>query len=532
MGGDDTLIGGAGSFDQLYGGDGDDTLIGGDGDDVLVGETGADTLDGGDGDDHFQQIVDPFVDVISGGEGADDTITYHLEATSGVIVQMPGGYVTDLSHNLIATFTGIETVQGTEVDDALIGDGGNNDIFGGGGDDWLVGGAGDDFFGAHIDGGVDTIFGGDGFDAIGFDTSAGVIIHLSGYATTNDAAHTLLAAFTGIEGAWTSSGDDALIGNAANNTFFGFEQDGADWLVGGGGDDLFLEYADSNGVDRLFGGAPGADAGIDTIDYSESGVFTPSPGVVVQLNGWSATNDGAAALLATFSGIENAVGTMFADALIGSAANNRITGGLGADWLVGAGGDDTFVQDIDMSSVDRLFGDSGLDTIDYSGAGAGVVVQLSGYATTNGGGNLTLATFTGLENAAGSGFADALIGDASNNRLTGGGGADWLVGGLGADAFVYQSLGDGAGDSIRDFSQAQTDRIDLSAIDANPLTGADDGFVFATIRHAGVLGEAVVTTFGASSLMSLYVDGDNIADMTIAIVHQQGLVMNAGDFVL
>jgi Ca2+-binding RTX toxin-like protein len=205
---------------------------------------------------------------------------------------------------------------------------------------------------------------------------------------------------------------------------------------------------------------------------------------------------------------------------------------LGADWLVGQGGNDWFVQTNDTSSIDRLFGDAGTDTLDYSGASAGVVVQLSGYATTNGGGNITLATFANIENAVGSAFNDALIGNAGNNRLIGGTGGDWLVGGLGADAFVYQSSSDGAGDSIRDFSQAQLDRIDLAAIDADPLTGGDDAFSFSITRTAGLVGEAVVANFGGSSLVSLYIDADNIADMTISVVHQQGIVMNASDFVL
>jgi Ca2+-binding RTX toxin-like protein len=368
---------------------------------------------------------------------------------------------------------------------------------------------------------VDRLFGDAGSDTIDFGAaSAGVVVQLNGWSTINGGA--LLATFTGMENAVGTSLDDALIGNAANNRITGGT--GADWLVGQGGDDWFVQGTGA-GIDRLFG-----DAGIDTIDYGAA-----SAGVVVQLNGWSTINGGA--LLATFTGMENAIGTAFNDALIGNALDNRIAGGLGADWLVGQGGDDWFVQGID-ASIDRLFGglpgaDSGVDTIDYSGASAGVVVQLSGYATTNfGGPSTTLATFSGIENAVGSAFNDALIGNAGNNRLIGGTGGDWLVGGLGADAFVYQSSSDGAGDSIRDFSQAQLDRIDLAAIDANPLTGGDDAFSFSTTRTAGLVGEAVVTNFGGSSLVSLYLDADNIADMTIPVVHQQGIVMNASDFVL
>jgi hypothetical protein len=53
------------------------------------------------------------------------------------------------------------------------------------------------------------------------------------------------------------------------------------------------------------------------------------------------------------------------------------------------------------------------------------------------------------------------------------------------------------------------------------------------VRHAGVVGEAVVTTSSATtSLVSLYLDGDSVADMTVQVVHTSGLVMNASDFVL
>jgi Ca2+-binding RTX toxin-like protein len=246
----------------------------------------------------------------------------------------------------------------------------------------------------------------------------------------------------------------------------------------------------------------------------------------VQLSGYS-TSSGVT--LATFTGIENAVGTAFNDALVGNAADNRIAGGSGADWLVGGAGNDTFVQAIDATSVDRLFGDAGIDTLDYSGAIAGVTVQLSGYSAIGG---ATLATFTGIENAVGSAFNDALIGNASDNHITGGAGGDWLVGGGGADTFVYGAIGDGAGDSIRDFSQIENDLIDLSAIDADPTTGGDDIFAFSAVRHAGVAGEAVVTNFGASSLVSLYLDADEIVDMTIQVVHQNEVIMNADDFVL
>ena len=65
----------------------------------------------------------------------------------------------------------------------------------------------------------------------------------------------------------------------------------------------------------------------------------------------------------------------------------------------------------------------------------------------------------------------------------GGGGADRLTGGLGADLFKYLGLGDApyfllSMERIKDFSAAQGDRIDLSAIDANAGTLFNDAFTF------------------------------------------------------
>jgi Ca2+-binding RTX toxin-like protein len=191
-----------------------------------------------------------------------------------------------------------------------------------------------------------------------------------------------------------------------------------------------------------------------------------------------------------------------------------------------------------QSGVDRIFGgtpgaDSGFDTLDFSQATAGVVVQLSGYATTNDPARTVLATFSGIEAVTGADFfADALIGNAAANIITGGGGADWLVGGGGADTFIYRNWAEGAGDSIRDFSPLDHDLMDLSRIDADITTAGDDAFTFSATRTPGLAGELVVTNFGGSSTASLYIDIDDIADMVLQIVHQQGVVLNAGDFVL
>ena len=86
----------------------------------------------------------------------------------------------------------------------------------------------------------------------------------------------------------------------------------------------------------------------------------------------------------------------------------------------------------------------------------------------------------GIEIVSGSQGHDSLVGDTGantlqgwggNDVLAGAGGQDTLSGGAGADRFVYgsaaQSVVGASADRITDFSHAQGDRIDLSAIDAD-----------------------------------------------------------------
>jgi hypothetical protein len=70
--------------------------------------------------------------------------------------------------------------------------------------------------------------------------------------------------------------------------------------------------------------------------------------------------------------------------------------------------------------------------------------------------------------------------------LWGGSGGDVLIGGAGADVFQYFAIEDSQNilingvlqqDQIIDFAQGE-DKIDLSAIDANPLLAGDQAFVF------------------------------------------------------
>lgn len=140
----------------------------------------------------------------------------------------------------------------------------------------------------------------------------------------------------------------------------------------------------------------------------------------------------------------------------------------------------------------------------------------------------------GSDNISGAGGADVIDGGAGNDTLNGGLGADVLTGGLGADRFVYTSAADSApsaADVIRDFSHAQGDHIDLSAIDANPWTKNDQAFRFigtAAFSHAA--GELRYEQAGGNTFVSGDINGDGVADFTIQV---DGLVpLTAADFML
>jgi len=168
------------------------------------------------------------------------------------------------------------------------------------------------------------------------------------------------------------------------------------------------------------------------------------------------------------------------DTLNGGRDNDRLDGGLGADLLIGDTGNDAFVVDDPLDIVSELAA-GGTDT---------VITSLASYTLPD---QVELLTFSGTAPSLGEGNALA-------NQMTGGSGADTLIGGLsadtitgggGADVFVVRSVAEsvaGAGrDVITDFTVG-TDRIDLRAIDANPLTAGDQAFAF--------VGTAVFTAVG------------------------------------
>ena len=401
-GGADTLNGNAGN-DRLYGGDDGDILNGGDGVDQLRGQDGDDILNGDAGNDTL--IGGAGADTFNGGAGIDRVI--YVGSDIGVTVNLADASLStgDAQGD---TFSNVELVYGSSLDDILIGDGGNNTLGGLAGNDTVSGGEGNDrlygqdgndtlngengvdflngqdgddmLFGGD---GIDTLIGGNGADVLnggaGIDTVSyaysvnGVIANLTDASGNTDEAAG--DSYIDIENIFGSSSNDELTGDAGNNTLNG--QFGDDILSGGDGDDLLLG---GEGADVLDGGA-----GIDRVQYTGSIM-----GVTANLGDASLNTNSAAG--DSYIGIENLYGSNLDDDLTGDSNDNFVfglngndvldggdgndnvnggngddvlTGGAGDDLLVGGAGSDSFVFGLNHGDDTILAFQQGVDSITY-----------------------------------------------------------------------------------------------------------------------------------------------------------------------
>jgi Ca2+-binding RTX toxin-like protein len=326
--GDDTLTGGA-SGDFLFGEGGNDSLIGNDGDDGLCGGSGIDVLVGGAGADT----------AVFSGAVTDYTFTLNLGGTLTIADARTGAPdgIDALSEIETLRFTGGSTtiVAGTTGDESLTGTSGNDVVLGGAGNDVLIGSAGTDI----LNGGADS----DTVDYSRFaltltvDLSTG-LAYQTGYVAGADRLFGIENASTGTLGdiligdrndnvLSSGGGNDKLSGDAGNDTLIGGT--GNDTLDGGPGDDLLTGGYDN---DVLTGGA-----GIDTASYADAtaGVQVDLSVTMQQVTGGAGSD--------TLTGIENLVGSSYADTLVGDTSANVLAGGKDADVIKGGDGSDVFI---------------------------------------------------------------------------------------------------------------------------------------------------------------------------------------------
>jgi Ca2+-binding RTX toxin-like protein len=504
-------------FENVLGSAFNDTLTGDAANNVLTGGAGADKLDGGDG---------------------LDTASYESAAASVTV------NLTDASKNLGDAkgdiLTNIETVIGSAFSDLLIGstagvnlDGGagNDRLEGGGNGAFVRGGAGDDVLTSTF--GSAVLDGGDGIDTVSYQGNVAVEINLATGVLGGAAAGDV---FVNIENIIGSDVADTFIGDAGDNVLEG--GGGGDKLDGGAGVDLasyafskaglridlgnsangtgdaqgdsyagiegaigsaFADTITGSTQDDVLEGGAGADqldgaAGKDTASYARS-----AAAVIVDLA--AGTGSGGDAAGDTYVGIENLLGSAFADKLTGDAGDNVIEGGAGGDTIDGG---------------------AGFDIVSFANATAGVTGVVGSLGAT---GDAADDVYAGVEGVRGSDFADNLrFAGIGNNLLDGGAGndilgddqgTDTLLGGDGDDLFlVFDSANsadkfDGGAGSDRISYGSASVQIDLAS-GVNLGGAAGDIFVDIEVidgsQFADTLaGDDAANTFGG-------ILGDDILD--------------------
>lgn len=480
------LTGGSG-HDRLYGGNLDDKLSGGAGNDILNGYAGSDTISGGTGNDRW----------IADHNSLTSSLSLTLDGTGAGTLEGAGTVLSGIEN--ISLTTGSD-IFSDAIDTMAIR--GNNVINTQRGDDTVRVGAG-----RH------ELNGGEGNDLLQFDFSTSV------------------ASITGRDTGygWYQYADAASL-NSVN--FYGFESfiitggNGADristWggndiLKGGAGDDILNG---GSGDDELTGGA-GNDIFISNVGNGEDRITDASAGDVIRVSGASLTGS-----------------------VVNGDGSTTTRGQVQRSYDVASDTTTLFVGTNDTAGADLtvlLTGEYAATSFSLSGANIHLTSNRSGTTgndrMTGTSGNDTLRGGDGNDVLLGLAGNDSLVGGTGNDSLTGGLGADTLVGGTGADHFRYVNGNDsGKGtvyhDLITDFRTAQGDKINLSAIDANPVLSGDQAFKFLTTDFTGSAGQVrfYVDSELGLGIVEADINGDAVADIEIALAGVTTLA--ATDFVL
>jgi RTX calcium-binding nonapeptide repeat (4 copies) len=225
---------------------------------------------------------------------------------------------------------------------------------------------------------------------VGIGNNAADVLGAQGGAGTGDARSDRVSLQAG-------GGADRLTGGAGGDNISA--GGGSDELTGAGGDD-FLDPGSGQDNDNLDGGP-----GTDVATYVSSGTVVS---VDLAIAGPQPTGAGADSLV----GVENLVGTPFADVLRGDGGPNQLHGVQGVDLLEGRGGQDALEGGPDADRLEAR--DGGPDRADCGDGTDTVATDLPGIDTLVGCENVLFPLVVGGgatgggPAAAGGGSADTL----------------------------------------------------------------------------------------------------------------------------
>ena len=461
-GGIDTIEGNEGD-DLILGGVGGDTIHGNDGNDVIVGDNG--TITGVTCGGGVLLVMDDLIsevstlggndviygnagnDVIVGGCGADTVYGGNSAAGSGVSGSDADLIVGDNGHLEAVQFQAdwkVALIETTDTDDIT---GGIDTIEGNEGDDLILGGVGGDTI--HAGEGNNIVLGDSGrIDSVLSDGDASDIDLIESTSTT---------LYGGVDTITTGDGNDLVIGGRYGDT-----------INAGGGNNLVI--GDSGRITA---------ASVDTAPDQEERHE--------QLAGIPMTFGLIETLTSADGGVDTITTGVGNDIILGGAAGDTITAGAGTNLVLGDNGKlDYVVNDGDpvdfdlVASVDEGIG--GNDTI-TAGDGSDLVVGGTGAdtITVNNGDNLVLGDSGQITAAATDGpqlaglaltlglVETTVFGDGGVDSITTLGGNDIVLGGHDADLINAGEgnnivLGD---DGQIDYVRAERQSTEVGA-DLNP----------------------------------------------------------------
>jgi len=290
---------------------------------------------------------------------------------------------------------------------------------------------------------------GDDRIVIGFGSKAGdvVIVEAPGFASGTLLHNTRMFAIDG------GAGDDYIEiqkgGYPEANRRLG-----GNWVTlrGGNGNDTLIggdngtDFVGGPGNDEMTGRQPAA------WTYYDSLIFTNAPArIVARFDLGEIQEDGYGGHDIITGGIGNLEGTDFDDIIyagpfrgwmgggngndliVADPSGSTLSGEAGNDTLLGGDADDLLVPGIGDDQVSGGGGINSLEFDDYRGVTHGAVIRLD-YGIIEDDGSGGVDHLFGIQNVSGYGlYGDTIIGDAQDNVLLGGDGADFIFGGAGND---------------------------------------------------------------------------------------------------
>ena len=268
--------------------------------------------------------------------------------------------------------------------------------------------------------------------------------------------------------------DDILVGTSAGDLVFGLA--GVDYIVTGAGVDTVRAGAGNDFID--------GEAGRDILfgDDGDDDMFGGGDDDMMY-------------------------GGAGGDRMFGQNGNDLLDAGEGQDSVFGGNGDDLIVASLNDGN-DTYYGgdisaDAGNDTLDMGFLTVGAVVDLG---TGVGGRGSAVSSESGTDALWG---VENVVTGSGNDTITMSNSVNVVDGGQGEDVFIFGSTAAAHGDTIRGFQAGDT--IDLSGIDANAGTAANDTFALVTTGPT-TPGQIVVTHETREDGEYTVVSGDTAGD--------------------